>query len=321
MSIKFSIIIPVYNLELFVGQCLDSVMSQTFESWEAIIVNDGSIDKSLEIIQDYVAKDTRIIIINKHNEGLSAARNDAMRICTGDYIIFLDGDDWLDYKALELIYYLIYDKNVDFLVHRMNYYYSSNDCTPKKTKISEGIYDGLSFLHTVLKNKEYNYFVAQSKVYSRKFLWKYSLHFIHGIIHEDGPFFFEVCHKAQYVLFSHNVLYYYRQNREGQITSTKTYNTCQGISRGIDRNIKLYGYADKIVNGAMLDLYTFLIGGYKSNEEEAKSHAFLRSFRTKIRLLRYTYYSKIPLMVRIRGIMLLIDPIVLKYVYKIWFKQ
>ena len=167
MNQRFTIIIPVYNLEKYICQCLDSVLNQNYLLWEAIIVNDGSIDNSLDILKKYSAKDTRFRVLDKQNEGLSAARNDAMKLAKGDYIIFLDGDDWLELNTLQIIHDQIGTENIDLFVHRMKYYYSENNCKANESKIIEQKYNGIDFLHTVLNYKEYNFFVAPAKAYKR----------------------------------------------------------------------------------------------------------------------------------------------------------
>ena len=318
MNPRFSIIIPIYNLENYIHQCLDSVLIQNLQSWEAIVVNDGSVDNSLKIIAEYAMNDSRFKIIDKPNGGLSAARNDALNMCIGDYVIFLDGDDWLNNKALEVLNCLIGSSEMDLLVHQMNYYYSDSNCKVLGTNVEEGNYTGTDFLHSVLINKQYNFYVAQAKAYRREFLKKNKLRFIQGILHEDGPFFYEVCHKAEKVIFSKKALYYYRQNREGQITATRTFKNYEGVMRGVENNLILYG-SDKIVNGAMLNLCTFLAGKYKTMEDENKAFSKLRSFNTKRLLLYFLLHSKTDFKVWFRGILLTIDPLLLKIVYRIWF--
>ena len=96
-----SVIIPVYNVEKYLPKCLDSVIGQTYKNLEIICVNDGSPDNSVDILESYAEKDSRIIIINQENTGLSGARNTGIEVATGDYIIFLDSDDWMDAEAVE----------------------------------------------------------------------------------------------------------------------------------------------------------------------------------------------------------------------------
>ena len=93
---KFSIIIPVYNVEKYIGKCLDSIMNQTYKDYEVIIVNDGTKDHSMEIVKDYDVK-----VINQKNQGLSAARNRGVKEATGDYILFIDSDDYIEKDLLK----------------------------------------------------------------------------------------------------------------------------------------------------------------------------------------------------------------------------
>lgn len=100
---KISVIIPVYNVEKYLKQCLDSVISQSYSNLEIILINDGSNDSSLSICREYEIIDERVVVINKKNGGLSDARNVGLDIATGNYIFFLDSDDFLDKKLLELL--------------------------------------------------------------------------------------------------------------------------------------------------------------------------------------------------------------------------
>ena len=99
----FSIIIPVYNVENYLRDCLDSVLGQSFSDWEAVCVNDGSTDHSVSILEEYASRDNRITVISQPNGGLSAARNTGLNAAKGDYVIFLDSDDWLEADALKTL--------------------------------------------------------------------------------------------------------------------------------------------------------------------------------------------------------------------------
>ena len=101
---EISVIIPVYNSEKYLKKCLDSLLNQTFKNFEIICVNDGSVDNSLKILEEYKLKDNRIVLINSKNEGPGSARNKALDVAKGRYIIFVDSDDWVDEKCLEIFY-------------------------------------------------------------------------------------------------------------------------------------------------------------------------------------------------------------------------
>ena len=102
--IKISVIIPVYNVEQYLRECLESVINQTLSELEIICINDGSTDSSLDILREYEQKDNRIIVINKDNEGQAAARNIGISMAKGEYIGFLDSDDYIDSNFYEKLY-------------------------------------------------------------------------------------------------------------------------------------------------------------------------------------------------------------------------
>lgn len=110
---EISIIIPIYNIQDYLEKCLDSVKNQTFKNWEAICVNDGSTDNSLEILQQYAEKDERFIVVTQENQGLSPARNTGLEKTKGDYIMFLDGDDFIHPQCMDLALKTIKDTNSD----------------------------------------------------------------------------------------------------------------------------------------------------------------------------------------------------------------
>lgn len=110
-----SVIIPIYNAEQYLEDCVDSVISQSYKNLEIILVNDGSVDSSLEICYKFSQVDDRIQIINKENAGVSAARNSGLEICRGDYIVFLDSDDWMDWEALETAVLTAKEENADIV--------------------------------------------------------------------------------------------------------------------------------------------------------------------------------------------------------------
>ena len=113
--VKVSVIIPVYNVEEYLRQALDSVINQTFDDIEIICVNDGSTDNSLKILEEYAGLDNRILIINQTNKGVSVARNVGINQATGEYIIFVDPDDWIEDNLVEEAYKKIYKENLDIV--------------------------------------------------------------------------------------------------------------------------------------------------------------------------------------------------------------
>ncbi|MFI3327563.1 MAG: glycosyltransferase family 2 protein [Rikenellaceae bacterium] len=116
--IKVSIIIPVYNTEKYLRECLDSIVGQTLQEIEVVCVNDGSTDGSLEILKEYAAKDSRIIIVDKENEGAGESRNKGLAVAKGDAVIFFDSDDYMEPSALEVMYKALMRDVSDLVVCR-----------------------------------------------------------------------------------------------------------------------------------------------------------------------------------------------------------
>jgi len=110
-----SVIVPVYNVAPYLKQCLDSIMQQTYSNLEIILIDDGSTDQSGTICDEYALTDSRIIVLHQQNQGLSAARNKRLDICTGAYIFFVDSDDYIDYGLLETLYKSLIEKHVDMV--------------------------------------------------------------------------------------------------------------------------------------------------------------------------------------------------------------
>ena len=110
---KVSVIIPVYKVEAYLSRCVDTVINQTLKELEIILVDDGSPDNCPAICDEYALKDERIKVVHKTNGGLSSARNAGLRIATGEYIFFLDSDDWLELDGMELLYNTAIKYSVD----------------------------------------------------------------------------------------------------------------------------------------------------------------------------------------------------------------
>ena len=122
---KVSIVVPIYNVEKYLEQCIDSIINQTLKEIEIILVDDGSPDNCPQICDDYVKKDSRIKVVHKTNGGLSSARNAGIEIATGDYIGFVDSDDYIELDMYEKMYNIAIENNVDFVMS--DYYSVSNE--------------------------------------------------------------------------------------------------------------------------------------------------------------------------------------------------
>lgn len=188
---KVSVVIPVYNTADYLRETLNSICDQTLKELEIILLNDGSTDDSMSIIEDFAARDSRIQYHVQPNQGLSVARNQAMRYATGKYIYFMDSDDILDWTALQKCYLTCEEDNLDFVFFDAEPITSSgkNENIPnynRKKYINENVWKGTELLNYELDNHLFRTPVWICFV-NRNFLNTFFKRFSPGIIHEDHP--------------------------------------------------------------------------------------------------------------------------------------
>ncbi len=154
-----SLIIPVYNVEKYLKKALKSVESQTFQDFEVIIVDDGSTDKSIEIIKEFCQRNPNFILITQKNQGPSAARNTALAICRGEYIGFMDSDDFLEPTFLESLYNAAIENDADIACCNFNFYYPDRKLKVYYPFASSGIYSKTKALRKLILDIGTRHFV------------------------------------------------------------------------------------------------------------------------------------------------------------------
>lgn len=192
MKPKISIIVPVYNAELYIHKCIDSILNQTFKEFELILVNDGSTDNCGKICEDYAFKDNRIIVIHKENGGQATARNMGLDIAKGDFIGFIDSDDWIEPDMYQLLYDLCIDYNSD-IANCTTFIYFKNR-TVINGEYPLVIHDRKQAMATMLEGKLYDE-VLCTKLIKRSLLE--TIRFPIGIYYEDTAFTYQIIHKCQ----------------------------------------------------------------------------------------------------------------------------
>ena len=208
-----SVIIPVYGVEKYISQCLDSVIDQSYKNLEIIVVNDGTKDRSAEIAKEYAEKDTRIKVYDYGNGGLSVARNAGLDRANGAYIFFLDSDDWIADYCLKKIVETCEKNNLDIL--RICAANVINGVAHRRFSQKEGtVENGVTYLRKELEP------CAPFSICRREFLDKYSLRFFPGIYHEDNEFTPRVYYLAERVSAINEIIYYYVIQVNGSITQS-----------------------------------------------------------------------------------------------------
>lgn len=217
---KLSLIIPVYNVELFIGQCLNSICSQCKDEdlFEIIVVNDGTPDNSMKIVKQY-ADNRKIRIIEQENQGLSVARNVGLDSAKGDYIWFVDSDDWLTEEAISYIVKSIVSHiDVDVFATVLNMYYEISGKTVIEYKPNFNVRNGRDYM---FRNHNANRGACQRYILKKSFLDRYDLKFIPGIYHEDGEFCNRMLYLAKSLIILEQPVYNYRIRTSGSIMSSR----------------------------------------------------------------------------------------------------
>lgn len=212
---KFSIIVPVYNVEAFLPNCLDSILVQDFQDFEVIIINDVTPDNSQKIIDRYQKIDQRIkSIIHDTNKGLGGARNTGINHAKGDYILFLDSDDWIENQSLSVL-----NKHISSTPEIVKFGYiekSASKAILSPTYSEQQFPSGWAEILEEIKNKSFSPICWRS-IYKTSFIRQNNISFPEKLHFEDFSFTIKTHLLASNVVTIPNHLYYYRQEREGSI--------------------------------------------------------------------------------------------------------
>lgn len=218
MTEKITVIVPVYNVENYLEKCLDSLINQTYKNLEIIVINDGSIDNSGEICQEYAQKDNRIVYIEKENGGQAEARNIGLDRMTGSYVTFVDSDDWVEVDYVETLYKKITEYQADIAVGN---YYSFNQTEGMYyfhifgDSYYEKVYDNVSIFENLYESqdmKKFAFIFPWGKLYKASLLD--DLRFDNGKLAEDAYLNQKIYLLAERIVYLNKGLYAYCQ-REG----------------------------------------------------------------------------------------------------------
>lgn len=239
---KISVVVPVYNVEKYLKECIDSIVNQNLKDIEIICVNDGSTDSSLDILNDYAKKDSRIIVINKSNSGYGHTMNMGLNAATGEYIGIIESDDFADTHMFEDLYKLAKEYDADIVKGDWYNYWSKNKFARKNNRIS-------SAKALKLTNSKQDKSLLRinpsvwSAIYKKDFLNKYNIRFLEtpGASYQDLAFSFKVFALAERVILTDKAYLYYRQdNMNSSVKSkTKVYCVCDEYEE-IDKFLEEY---------------------------------------------------------------------------------
>lgn len=241
-TIKVSVISPIYNVEKYIEECIDSVRKQTLKEIEIICVNDGSTDGTQDIIENISKYDDRIRVINKKNEGPSAARNTGLDIAMGEYIYFIDSDDLILPDTLESLYNIAKNNKLDIIYFDADSFFETSDLHKKedayldyyhRKQIYDSIYTGQELFELMLNNYDFKPSPCLQML-RRNLLSSYQINFYHGIIHEDNLFTLQTMMVSKRVMHLSKRFYLRRIHDNSIMTSEKGLMNAWGYYKSCD---------------------------------------------------------------------------------------
>lgn len=261
---QITIILPVYNVEKYLRQCLDSIVNQTFKDFECLCINDGSTDNSLSILREYAQKDERFKIVTQENKGLSVTRNVGIKNTNTKYLTFIDSDDWITENYLEVLYNKIEETNADIV--RASYkFYFEKDNSYKSAKIRE--------IHKINTNsnieklyKGYAGAFVWAKLYKTSLIKDNNIRFYEGKISEDCPFSSLVYLYSKKIVFVSDELLFYRKHSlsiTGNFEKTATDDFYNFVTLTKDLQNRLF--TDKEIKEFCIDIFLYKLGKLGKN--------------------------------------------------------
>lgn len=244
-----SIIVPVYNVEDYIRPCLDSLINQTLKNIEIICVNDASPDNSLEILNEYAKKDSRVKVINlSQNKHQGGARNEGIKVSSAEWISFVDSDDFVDISMYELMYKKAIETCSDIVICDYYEYYSQNNI-----KAGLCLPDSVLSQPKPLRDRQmlFNTFSVWQAIYRKKILTDNHLYFPEHLFYEDNAFVYVVHFLAEKISKVSKSLYYYR---------------CSNVS--VTRSYNNYNLFDRLTTADILKNNLIRLGLYDANKEE-----------------------------------------------------
>ena len=236
---EISVIVPIYNSEKYLKKCLDCLINQTLQNIEIILVDDGSPDNSFKIYEEYAKKDNRIVIIKQSNQKQGAARNRGMEIAKGEYIGFVDCDDFVDLNFFEILLKTAKKHFADMAMSSV--IKVSSEKTKYKWKIqTEEVFH--CDYDKFIKGCQNRNAAPYNKIYKRSFIEKYHIKFPEGVFYEDGPFSIKAVYYANKLVTAPSVYYYYLKNPNSTVNSKQS---AKHIKDALDAKKMILGFARK----------------------------------------------------------------------------
>lgn len=248
--VEISVILPVYNSEDYLKECLESLLNQTFKDIEILCIDDGSSDGSLDILRDFEKKDDRITVVSQKNMGVARTRNNALKSVKGNHVYFMDSDDYLDKNAFKKLHDNIASNESDFCIMKAIFVNETEEykfpAFELEKEFGKANFSNFTFTYKDVKSHVLNdLFAPWLKLYSREFLISGNFTFPNMKSYSDAPFHVKTMLEAERISFVPEYLYYYRENDDSLVHSSANTINFFELSNIIEEYLKENGFFDE----------------------------------------------------------------------------
>lgn len=289
---KISVIVPIYNVEDFLPYCLGSVINQTYQNLEIILINDGSTDSSPKICDEYALNDSRIEVIHQENGGLSNARNAGLAIATGDIISFVDSDDFLSLDFYKILLQTLIENNADVVECGFCKFKSDPkvEMTLQSSEKNKELFEAVNALELLMK--EYFKQIVWNKIYRKEVVA--GLLFPTNKINEDEFWTYKVFGNAKRIIKISDILYFYRQQENSIMGKEYSIKRLDGLQALEERIFYMREYFPKLENLAIQVFCFACIAHYQKiceNEEIDTQKIIRKEIKLKVnKFCRFNIY-------------------------------
>lgn len=311
--IKISIIVPIYNVEKYLEKCIKSILNQSFKEFELILVDDGSPDNCGDICDKYLNLDNRVRVIHKKNGGLSSARNAGLKIANGEYVAFVDSDDWVRDIMYEKLYSIAQKGNADIVQCKYINAFDENIRPNIENDTNMEIIGNYDALNNLYNGRYEETVVTWNKLYKRELFNR--IEFPEGRIHEDEFTTHKLLYKAKKIILYDKEMYYYRQTPNSIMNSKFNLKRFDLLEALKERSDFFNSINNKVLYRKTIQKYIYvLISYYYRAEEGFNDKKMLKKLRNDYNSKFYEYLrnDEVKFKEKVMGSIFFISPFLYK---------
>ena len=287
MDSLISVIVPIYNVEKYLDKCVDSIINQTYKNLEIILVDDGSPDNCPQMCDDYAKKDSRIRVVHKENGGLSDARNAGMKVATGEYISFIDSDDYISLDFYETLFQTMIDNDSDIVECSVVKFYEDNNFDEYRDDLKVTNYETVDALDGLISENPFKQHVW-NKLYKSSVAL--DIPYAVGKLNEDEFWTYQVFGKAKKVTRINKTMYYYFQRNGSIMGNGYNIRRLDALEGKMNRQAYIEKNFPTLTTKAKVDLYGSCMFAYQSvlkfmsGNDKKKACKIIRDYKNRCKL-------------------------------------